>query len=71
MISENNTSIDAIRFVLREWRVGVEGDVSANHLHLCISFYLDLVSMLQLVILSITVEILHPSRPASPVSFSC
>ena len=35
-----------------------------------ILFYLDLVSMLQLVNLSITVEIHNSSRPASPVSFS-
>ena len=54
--------------MLREWRVGVEGGVCANHLHLCILFYLDLVSMLQLVISSITVEIHHPS---GSVSFSC
>ena len=51
--------------------MGVEGGVSANHLHLCILFYLDLVSRLQLVILSITVKIHHPSGPASPVSISC
>ena len=37
----------------------MEGGVCANHLHLCILFYLDLVSMLQLVISSITVEILR------------
>ena len=49
----------------------MEEGVSANHLHLCILFYLDFVSVLQLVILSITVEIHHPSRPTSPVSFSC
>ena len=72
MSSENN-SIGAHVYqvyVLREWRVGVKGDVCPNHLHLCILFYLHPVSMLQLVILSITVQIHHASRPASPVSFS-
>ena len=73
MSSENNTSIGAHVYqvyVLREWRVGVKGGVCPNHLHLCILFYLHPVSMLQLVILSITVQIHHASRPASPVSFS-
>ena len=58
-------------YVLREWRVGVKGGVCPNHLHLCILFYLHPVSVLQLVILSITVQIHHASsRPASPVLFS-
>ena len=73
MSSENNTSIGAHVYqvyVLREWRVGVKGGVCPNHLHLCILFYLHPVSMLQLVILSITVQIHHASRPASLVSFS-
>ena len=43
----------------------MEGGVCANHLHLCILFYLDLLFMLQLVISSVTVEIHHPSGPVS------
>ena len=50
----------------------MEGGVCANHLHLCISVYLDLFgSRLQLVVLGITVNIHNPSGPASPVSISC
>ena len=74
MSSENNTSIGAHVYqvyILREWRVGVKGVVCPNHLHLCTLFYLDLFSILHLVILSITVQIHHASRPASLVSFSC
>ena len=72
MSSENN-SIGAHVYqvyVLGEWRVGVRGGVCTNHLHLCILFYLHPVYMLLLVIFSITVQIHHASRPASPVSFS-
>ena len=53
MSPENNRSIDAC--LLGLCTKGVEGHVCANYLHLCILFYLDLVSRLQLVLLSITV----------------
>ena len=72
-MSSENSSIGAHvyqLYVLGEWRVVVKGGVCPNHLHLCILFYLHPVSMLQLFILSITVQIHHASRPASPVSFS-
>ena len=47
----------------------MDGGVCANHLHLCILFDLDLVSTLQLVILSVTVKICHPLGPLVPFQF--
>ena len=47
--------------------MGVEGGVCANHLHFCILIFLDLVSRLQLVVLSITIKIHH----LIPNSISC